>query len=537
MSTSNTDDSTKEDPRCGELLEQMNETKKKWDAEALDSEDGPDETDALLSKAIEAAIAQGKGWKDGEREAYMAKYFDDDYLDPLFATTQEELEKSGMTEAFSSIVYDEPPSQLMIAFKKKGNTAFMNGKKNRAKNVQYYRDAINHYYEAFMWAERVEPGVAPTDEHGITLDDTVYYTESELDEYKSTLCANAAMAHIQLRNWGHCKDDSNKALIFNDKNLKAWFRLAKGHQMLHNWEEAVDAIDSGLACDGENKDLIELQNLLEKRIRRSRLDRQKRERARAERVSKVKEIWKYCRENGVQLGRIPLVSTVTDDEENDDGDDEARWHHHHPHTGCLPHTSSGEKKWPCMFVYPSHNQSDFIEHFGESDMLALQMAEIFPEIEQDETTMPWDYNNEFVCSKLAIYFEVHCTEADDELIHPECVELLKQQGDAMRFYESSRALKGDEGADMANLARLVERKHLYKQRKAWKKKHGSLWAKPNACPVVRVHPGGTLRQVLTDKRMVVPNFMVTFVLFPEEHPAHKEYLKEHKCLGIIEPEQ
>ena len=55
--------------------------------------------------------------------------------------------------------------------------------------------------------------------------------------------------------------------------------------------------------------------------------------------------------------------------------------------------------------------------------------------------MPWDYNNEFVCSKLAICFEVHCTEAYDELIHSECVELLKQQGDAMRFYENFRALK------------------------------------------------------------------------------------------------
>lgn len=142
MSTSNTDGSTKEDPRCAELLDQMHETKKKWDAEALESEDGPDETDALLSKAIEAAIAQGKGWKDGEREAYMAKYFDDDYLDPLFATTQEELEKSGMAEAFSSIKYDQPPSALMIEMKKKGNTAFMDGKKNRAKNIQVSRFAV-----------------------------------------------------------------------------------------------------------------------------------------------------------------------------------------------------------------------------------------------------------------------------------------------------------------------------------------------------------------------------------------------------------
>ena len=75
----------------------------------------------------------------------------------------------------------------------------------------------------------------------------------------------------------------------------------------------------------------------------------------------------------------------------------------------------------------------------------------------------------------------------------------------MKYYESSRALKGDEGIEIENVVRIVERKHLYKQRKAWKKEHGSLWAKPDPSPIVRVHPAMTLRDVLTDPRMVVPN--------------------------------
>jgi hypothetical protein len=85
------------------------------------------------------------------------------------------------------------------------------------------------------------------------------------------------------------------------------------------------------------------------------------------------------------------------------------------------------------------------------------------------------------------------------------VEVLRDQASTMRFYESTRALKGDEGQDMTNVARAVARKHLYQQRKAWKKKHGSLWAKPDLNPVVRVHPAMTLRDVLKDSRMVVPN--------------------------------
>jgi len=409
--------------------------------------------------------------------------------------------------------------------------------------LQYYRDAANHYYESFHWAQMVAPDTPTVNSDGQTLDDIPVFTEDELDQFKSTVLANAAMAHMQLKNWGHVRTDSDRALKFNKKNIKAWYRLAKAHEMLHSWEEAGDAIDSGLAIDSENKDLLKLQKLLEKKVEKARYERQKREKARAQRISGVKGVWKHCKEMGVTLGRVPLVSTVTDDDEEDDEKlDEARWHHHQPHTGRLPQqisSNGGEWSWPTMFVYPSHNQSDFIAQFSESDMLALRMSEVFPELDsgETETAMPWDYKNEFECSNLAVYFEVHCTEKDGDAIHPECVEKLQDQGVTMRFYESSRALKGDEGPDMQTVARCMERKHLHKQRKAWKKKHKSLWAKPDPCPVVRVHPASTLFDVLTDKRMIVPNFLVTFMIFPEEHPAHIAFLKERKCLGVLEPKE
>jgi tetratricopeptide (TPR) repeat protein len=544
------------------LMEKMKEAREKW----AQDDDDEDDTDRLLSHAMEMAIEQGKGWAPGEKEEYMKKILDDDFIPPIFASNPEELEKSGLADAFTSLIYDdETPTELMLSFKKKGNDAFMNGRRSQVHNVQFYRDAINHYYEAFAWAQKLEPVQPGDDKVADTEDET--YTEQELDDVKSTLYANAAMAHMQLKNWGHVRDDSTKALAFNQNNVKAWYRLAKAHDMLQNWEAAGDAIESGLAVEGEseNKDLKKLEKLLEQKIQKARRARQQRERARAERVSRVKEVWKWCKESGIRLGRVPLVATVTDDEENNDDAEESRWHNHLPHTGCLPiRSSNGEWSWPCMFVYPSHLQSDFVESFGESEMLALRMAELFPELEDevDETAIPWDYNNEFVCSKLTVYFEVHCTEGHNEIVHPESVELLNDQGSAMRFYEASRALKGDEGPEMANVARIQERKHLHKQRKAWKKKHGSLWAKPDQHPVVQVHPAATLRDVLTDSRMVVPNvskiarrcclrnnleahqlelcyswnqYLVTFVLFPTGHAAHTAYLKEHKCIGIIQP--
>jgi hypothetical protein len=181
--------------------------------------------------------------------------------------------------------------------------------------------------------------------------------------------------------------------------------------------------------------------------------------------------------------------------------------------------------WPCLFVYPSHHQSDFVESFSEDEMLAVRMADMFPELEGEgeETSMPWDYNNEFVCSQLAVYFEVHALDQDQAaIVHPDSVQILRDQSSCMRFYEACRALKGDEGEEIGNVIRAVERRNLYRQRKAWTDKHGSLWCKPDPNPVIRIHPAMTLREVLTDSRMVVPN------VSPMERWRARSLLVDHR---------
>jgi hypothetical protein len=213
--------SVKKSDQPDDLLTKMEETRKKW----LEEEE--DDTDRMLNEAIALSVENGKCWAPGEREAYLKTILDDDFIPPIFAGSQEELDKSGLAEAFSSLMYDDPPSQMMLEFKKKGNDAFLNGKRNEAKNVQYYRDAVNHYYESLAWAQRVEPvnnnGMAQRDS------EEAAYTEKELDDMKSTIYANAAMAHMQLKNWGHVRDDCDKALIFS-KHTKC-FKTGKQRAM------------------------------------------------------------------------------------------------------------------------------------------------------------------------------------------------------------------------------------------------------------------------------------------------------------------
>jgi tetratricopeptide (TPR) repeat protein len=551
-----------------ELLQKMEGTRKKWMEE--DDDDG-DDTDRFLQEAIDMAVKQGKGWSPGEKEEYMKRILDDDFIPPMFCSTEEELVKTGLADAFAALQYEDDPSITMLEYKQKGTNAFLDGKRNQARNVQYYRDAINHYYEAIAWANKIEPQEQRQQKQktkqkqqncGVEFQE---YTEQQLDEIKSTLYSNAALCHLQLKNWGHVRDDSTNAVTFNDQNIKAWYRLAKSYQMLQQYEDAGTAIESGLQVDSTNAELLKLQSTLGDKIRKARIARQKRERIRAERVSQIKQVWKHCNNNQhlggkiIRLGRVALVASVSDDDDYDDGQDsadvrESRWHHHFPHTGVLPTPptstttmTAGVWSWPCLFLYPSHSQSDFVKHFNEDEMLAIRMADMFPEIDGDQkTTILWDYNNEFQCSKLAVYFEVNCPNDIDTnnnnnnskhtVVHPDNVERLTDLASTMKFFESSRALKGDEGPEMANLAKAVERKRLHRQRQAWKKLHGSLWAKPDPCPVVRIHPAMTLKDILTDPRMVVANFMVTLVMIPEDHPAHADYLKEHKCLGILQPD-
>jgi hypothetical protein len=492
-----------------DMMSSLASTKAEIDAERALTQSQRDPRDELLSQAIELAIEQGRAWSPGEKEDYLKKILDDDFIPPYFAATPEEMEKTGLTEAFTSLIYDgESPTALMIKFRKKGGDAFVNGKRNQVGNLQWFRDALNYYIEALAWAEKIEPmqegdlAQADTDEPTFNL--------IELAEERSKISGNIALMHMQLKNWGSMRDECKRALQFSDKNVKAWFRLAKAYQMMHQYEEAGDAIEKGLAVEPDNADLLKLQKLLEQRILKARKLRQQRERARAERQAKVKQVWKHCSDSNIRLGRVPLVTSVTDDDEDDvDRDrEESTWNQHLPHSGAIAKQVGGSWMWPCLFVYPSHHQSDFVESFSEDEMLAVRMADMFPELEGEgeETSMPWDYNNEFVCSQLAVYFEVHALDQDQAaIVHPDSVQILRDQSSCMRFYEACRALKGDEGEEIGNVIRAVERRNLYRQRKAWTDKHGSLWCKPDPNPVIRIHPAMTLREVLTDSRMVVPN--------------------------------
>jgi len=77
-------------------------------------------------------------------------------------------------------------------------------------------------------------------------------------------------------------------------------------------------------------------------------------------------------------------------------------------------------------------------------------------------------------SDLAIYFEVHVLPEDesDGVVYWESVEKLTTMAATMQFFENSRAMKGDDGLDAAEKAKVAERKRLHAVRKKWGEKRG-----------------------------------------------------------------
>lgn len=226
---------------------------------------------------------------------------------------------------------------------------------------------------------------------------------------------------------------------------------------------------------------------------------------------------------------MPLVATLADDDDEDDLEDK-RWNHHQPNSGAMPEIKDGgDYAFPAMFLYPGHGQSDFVSRMEGGEMVALRLAEMFPEERND---VPWDYDDSYKCSELAVYFEVY--PMGEEAVHPAQVRMIDGMAGCMRFFENSRALKGGDGQQAMEKAKKEERAQLVKYRKAWAEQRGKHAPAP-VSDVVRVHPAATLDKVLTDSRFIVPNFLVTFLIFPESHPSHAAFVKERRVLGLIEP--
>ena len=264
----------------------------------------------------------------------------------------------------------ETPTSMMLNFKEKGNESVKLGQTNKAKNVQYYRDAINHYLEAIGWSEKVKCSDDPEKGEGegdvaADRDDESpaarSFTRSDLSKVQSILYSNKSMAHtfIKVRinniggillefecfdadtshfaerfrhstsnsslrsslgliqNWGFVIADASKAVELDSSNVKGWYRLAKAREARREWALCDEACEGGLRSGPEHKLLKKLQGQVAKKALKEREAMQRKERERVKRQGEIKAVWKWCKAK-VRTCEIATYEVVFSDEEHCD---------------------------------------------------------------------------------------------------------------------------------------------------------------------------------------------------------------------------
>ena len=152
-----------------------------------------------------------------------------------------------------------------------------------------------------------------------------------------------AMAHAELQNWGFVIKNCREALALNPGNVKAHYRLAKAHETRREYEACESACEEGLKLEPSNAPLKKMLSSAAKRAEQVRVARQKKERARVQRLGQVKSLYKWCKQKGVKLGRVPLVSSLEDEDDVDDTS-EKRWNHLQPNTGKVCAASEARRR-------------------------------------------------------------------------------------------------------------------------------------------------------------------------------------------------
>ncbi|KAF9585631.1 hypothetical protein BGW38_001454 [Lunasporangiospora selenospora] len=233
-------------------------------------------------------------------------------------------------------------------FKNQGNECFKQGK-------QFYKDALLYYT------------------NGIDID----CSDDKLNE---TLYVNRAACNLHFGNYRRVLTDCAHALKLNPKNVKALFRSAKALAALEMYKEAIDCCEHALNADPDNqpaKDELKKITTEFEQKEAIRIAREQREQRIREKKLKL--------ERALEKRKIRTAATPDFKSE-------------HNHEIELDEDMD-QIKVPTFFLYPEHNESDFIQAFNEQDAIGEQLGEIFYE------AAPWDPDHKYKPETVQTYFE------------------------------------------------------------------------------------------------------------------------------------
>ncbi|XP_010213736.1 PREDICTED: tetratricopeptide repeat protein 4 [Tinamus guttatus] len=229
------------------------------------------------------------------------------------------------------------------------------------------------------------------------------YTEGlkkpcEDPELEAVLRTNRAAAHARLGNYRSALNDAIQARKLKPTHLKAIVRGALCHLELKNFSEAIAWCEEGLQIDPKEKKLLEV---------RAKADKLKRVEERDARKAKVMERKEQCRKESllaaIKERNIKVVLEPSNEEEEmSDGLAEMSldgFCSGNAMDAKVHLDADGSLNWPVLFLYPEHEQTDFVAAFHENTRFIDHLMVMFAELP------PWDVERKYLPGNLELYFE------------------------------------------------------------------------------------------------------------------------------------
>ncbi|NXK55942.1 TTC4 protein, partial [Chauna torquata] len=218
-------------------------------------------------------------------------------------------------------------------------------------------------------------------------------------ELSAVLHANRGAAHFHLGNYRSALNDAIQAKKLKPTHLKAIIRGALCHMELRNFSEAIAWCEEGLRIDSKEKKLVEMRAKADKlKVNITAPEPFWRSKLTSPLISRVMMGIDLLCERNIKL----VLEPSNEEEEISDGLAEISLNGFHSDNamGAKVHLDAdGNLSWPVLFLYPEHEQTDFIEAFHENSRFIDHLMVMFAELP------PWDLERKYLPSNLELYFE------------------------------------------------------------------------------------------------------------------------------------
>ena len=381
----------------------------------------------------------------------------DQYLEAMpIMTTRTPLadeERSADLAAVEALAGEEKTEDRVEAFKQSGNEAYKlanalkaDADKNEARTTQLKQQLAALTAAAGGEAAARTEKVAQLEKEVDRLEDKttrqraqhdkklrdayIYYSQAIdlrtfLPLLASSCYSNRSLVSLQLHNYRSALEDAREAVKLDRNSSKAWWRGATALKRMGKLSMASEWVASGQGCrhisKGEKQALLRLGREVEEEERREkdkenergerrRKEEVEQEQRRAEEAKETGKVVAALKERGLKLG-APLFST--NEQKDDDGTSASSTSaptpaitplasSTSPYGGRIQLLADGSLSFPLLFLYPQHQQSDYIQSHHELEPLSAALALLFP---PSAPSPPWDTDGLYRADTVQVWLE------------------------------------------------------------------------------------------------------------------------------------